>query len=136
MTEATPTVVPAKTQSHRRTTRRERLTRCHDALAQLARGARLRSVVVFLTEKYEVSSRIAERDFVWCRDRLVHDLERVDAVQLLAWWGNRVQQLTHEAALAENYNAAMAGMKLILEGFLRREIDKKLDMSIKQRRSW
>ena len=133
MTQSPPSLVPAMRQGRRRTTKRERLARRHDALAQLAKGASFRSVVVFLTEKYEVSSRTAERDLAWCRDRLLHDLEGVDAVQLLAWWGNRVQQLTHEAAEAGNYNAAMAGMKLIFEGFLRREIDKKYHLTMSKR---
>ena len=134
MTEATPTVVPAKKQGHRKTARRELLARRHNALAQLAKGASFRSVVVL--KRRSTRPPDVPEDLVWCRDRLLHELERVDAAQLLAWWENRVQQLSHKAAQAGNYNAAIAEMKLIFEGFLRREIDKKFHMSIKQGQSW
>ena len=106
-----------------RTTAKERLARREHALALLADGNSFRTVAALVSGKYGVSERTAQRDLTWARNRLVEELSSTEVKGLLAWFCHRTQTIVQKAEAAGAYGAAVAGMNLIYQAVLSRELD-------------
>ena len=106
-----------------RTTAKERLARREHALPLLADGNSLRTVAALVSGKYGVSERTAQRDLTWARNRLVGELSSTEVKELLAWFCHRTQTIVQKAETAGAYGAAVAGMNLIYQAVLSRELD-------------
>jgi len=106
-----------------RTTSKERLARREHALELLADGNSFRTVAALVSGKYGVSERTAQRDLTWARNRLVGELSSTEVRELLAWFCHRTQTIVQKAEKAGAYGAAVAGMNLIYQAVLSRELD-------------
>ena len=105
------------------TTAKERLARREHALALLADGNSCRTVAALVSGKYGVFERTAQRDLTWARNRLVGELSSAEVKELLAWFCHRTQTIVQKAEAAGAYGAAVAGMNLIYQAVLSRELD-------------
>ena len=106
-----------------RTTSKERLARREHALELLADGNSFRTVAALVSGKYGVSERTAQRDLTSARNRLVGELSSTEVKKLLAWFCHRTQTIVQKAEAAGAYGAAVAGMNLIYQAVLSRELD-------------
>ena len=106
-----------------RTTAKERLARREHALELLADGNSFRTVAALVSGKYGVSEKTAQRDLTWARNRLVGELSSTEVKELLAWFCHRTQTIVQKAEKAGAYGAAVAGMNLIYQAVLSRELD-------------
>ena len=105
-----------------RTGAKERLARREHALALLADGNSFRTVAALVSGKYGVSERTAPRDLTGARNRLVRELSSTEVKELLAWFCHRTQAIVQKAEAAGAYGAAVAGMNLIYQAVLSREL--------------
>ena len=106
-----------------RTTEKECLARRKHSLALLADGNSFRTVASLVPGKYGVSKRTAQRDLTWVRNRLVGQLSSAEVKELLTWFCHRTQTIFQKAEAASAYGAAVAGMNLIYQAVLLRELD-------------
>ena len=106
-----------------RATAKERLARREHALALLADGNSFRTVAALVSGKYGVSERTAQRDLTWARNRLVGELSSAEVKELLVWFCHRTQTIVQKAEAAGAYGVAVAGMNLIYQAVLSRELD-------------
>ena len=92
-------------------------------MALLADGNSFRTVAALVSGKYGVSERTAQRDLTWARNRLVGELSSAEFKEPLGWFCHRTQTIVQKAEKAGAYGAAVAGMNLIYQAVLSRELD-------------
>ena len=105
------------------TTAKDRFARRKHALALLADVNSFRTVAALVSGNYGVSERTVQRDLTRARNRLVRELSLAEFKELPVWFCHRTQTIVQKAEKAGAYGAAVAGLNLIYQAVLSRELD-------------